>query len=167
MHTLIGPFINLMILVGIMAYYLRQPMKDFARNRAESIREQVARARDLLERAKARHAEFSSKLKAMDAEISGLKTQAMQDAQAMKSRIVAEAQKLSADISTDAHTAVVTLYSEFKGQIYGELGSRVLDRAEEILRERLTGDDQARIRMEFSHQIEGTPMIETPSEVVS
>ena len=154
MHTLIGPLINLLILVGILVYYLRQPMREFARTRSVSIRDEVARVREQLDRAKTKHSEFSSKLKAMDAEIAGLKNQAIQDAHAAKARIVAEAQKLSANISSDAHNAAVTLYSEFKGQVYGELGNRVLDRAEKILRERLTGDDHERIRREFENQMQ-------------
>jgi F-type H+-transporting ATPase subunit b len=154
MQTLIAPFINLVILLSLLAYYLRQPLKDFARNRSVSIRDELNQVRTQLQTAQQKHAEFSSKLKAMDAEIAGLKTQATQDAQQMKGRIVAEAQKQSSNIVTDARNAAVTLYSEFKGQVYSELANRVLDRAETILRERLTGDDRARITKEFTHQVE-------------
>ena len=154
MHTLIGPLINLLILIALLTYYCREPMKSFARTRSITIRDELARVREQLGQARTRHSEFSSKLKAMDAEIAALKNQALQDAQAMRTRIMAESQKISANISSDARNAAVTLYSEFKSQIYGEVGNRVLDRAEEILRERLTGDDRARICQEFSHQIQ-------------
>jgi hypothetical protein len=78
----------------------------------------------------------------------------IQDANAMKSRIVAEAQKLSGNVIEDAKHASAVLYTEFKSSLYSELGARVLDRAEIILKERLTGDDRARIRKEFSTQVE-------------
>lgn len=154
METLIAPVVNLVILIGLMAYYLKQPLKEFAKGRHHSIRTELEAVRNQLANAKTKHAEFSSKLRAMDAEIAGLKTQAVQDAEGLKKKVQAEAQKLSSNIIEDAKHASKVLYSEFKGQLYSELGTQVLDRAEKILRERLTGDDRARIRQEFSTQVE-------------
>jgi F0F1-type ATP synthase membrane subunit b/b' len=154
MQTLIAPVVNLVILIGVMAYYLKQPLKAFAKDRHVSIRTELDTVRDQLRNAQAKHAEFSSKLRAMDAEIAGLKTQALQDAQILKTKVQAEAQRLSGNIIEDAKHAAVVLYAEFKVQLYSELGGHVLDRAEKILRERLTGDDRARIRKEFSNQVE-------------
>jgi F-type H+-transporting ATPase subunit b len=153
METLIAPFINLLILLGLMAYYLRQPLKEFAQGRAVTIRQDLKTVGEQLEQANQKHAEFSSKLKAMDAEIVGLKNQAIQEGQGMKARIAAEAQKQAANIVTDARNAAVVLYSEFKSQMYMELGNRVLDRAEQIIRERLTDADRARISQEFTSQV--------------
>lgn len=154
MQTLLAPVVNLVILIGIMAYYLRAPLKAFASNRHHSIRTELEAVRNQLRDAKGKHIEFSSKLRAMDAEIAGLKNQAIQDAQALKKKVQAEAQRFSGNIVEDARRASHVLYAEFKTQLYSELGARVLDRAEKILRERLTGDDRARIRKEFSTQVE-------------
>lgn len=154
METLIAPLINLLILVGALVYYLRKPLKTFAETRHHAIREDLESVRNLLRGAQEKHEEFSAKLRAVDAEVSGIKTQMIQDAQAMKSRIVAEAQRLSGNVIEDAKHASAVLYTEFKSSLYSELGHRVLDRAEAILKERLTGDDRARIRKEFSSQVE-------------
>jgi F0F1-type ATP synthase membrane subunit b/b' len=154
MQTLIAPFINLLILVGVLVFYLREPLKVFAETRHHTIREDLESVRNQLRAAQEKHAEFSAKLRAVDAEVNGIKSQMVQDAQAMKSRIVAEAQKLSGNVIEDARHASAVLYTEFKSSLYSELGSRVLDRAEAILKERLTGDDRARIRKEFSSQVE-------------
>lgn len=154
MQTLIAPLINLLILVALMVYYLREPLKEFAQNRAVSIREDLKTAKEQLTVAQQRYSEFTSKLRAVDAEVVSLKSSATQDAATMKSRIVADAQKISANVVSDARNAAVILYSEFKGQLYSELGGRVLDRAEAILKERLTGADRARIAQEFTNQVE-------------
>jgi F-type H+-transporting ATPase subunit b len=154
MQTLIAPLINLLILVGLLSYYLRKPLKTFAETRHHAIRTDLDSVRNQLRGAQEKHAEFSAKLRAVDAEVSGLKAQMVQDAQAMKSRIVNEAQKLSGSVIEDAKHASAVLYTEFKSSLYSELGARVLDRAETILKERLTGDDRARIRKEFSSQME-------------
>jgi F0F1-type ATP synthase membrane subunit b/b' len=154
MATLIAPFINLLILVGVLVFYCRKPLQVFAETRHHTIREDLETVRNQLRNAQEKHAEFSAKLRAVDAEVSGLRAQMIQDANAMKSRIVAEAQKLSGNVIEDAKHASAVLYTEFKSSLYSELGARVLDRAEIILKERLTGDDRARIRKEFSTQVE-------------
>jgi F-type H+-transporting ATPase subunit b len=154
MSELIFPFINLVILIVIFVVYLREPIAKFVTDRHVTIRDELQRVRALLGQAQSQFDEFSGKLKAMDAEIAGLREQAKQDASAAKSRILAEAQRLSATIVTDARASAQGLYSQLKQELFAEIGSKVLDRAEAILRERLTGDDRARIRREFSTQVE-------------
>ena len=154
MSELIFPFINLSILIVIMVVYLREPLRTFVLDRHTGLRDELRRVRDLLSQAQARYNEFTSKLKAMDAEIASLRDQAKQDAAASQSRILAEAQKLSATIISDSRASAQGLYSQLKSELFADVGSRVLDRAEVMMRERLTGDDRARIRREFSTQVE-------------
>jgi F0F1-type ATP synthase membrane subunit b/b' len=154
MSELFAPTVNLLILIGILAYYLRAPMKQSIRDRHAGLRDELARVRDLLRQSQEQYQEFSSKLKAIDAETTALRQQAIQDAQAAKQRLLADAQRLSMNVATDARRAADSLYVELKGQLSSEIGNRVLERAEQILRERLTGDDRARIRKEFSSQVE-------------
>ena len=56
----------------------------------------------------------------------------------------------------DAKAASETLFTDLKNQLRAELSTQVLARAETILTERLTGDDKARIRREFSKQVESS-----------
>jgi F0F1-type ATP synthase membrane subunit b/b' len=154
MNELILPFINLLILIGVLAYYLRAPLRAFVLERHTTLRDELRRVRDLLANAKARYDEFTAKLKAMEAEIQSLRDQARQDAATAKSKILAEAQALSATIVSDARRSAQGLYGQLKSELFVQAGQRVLDRAEELLRERLTGDDRARIRHEFSAQVE-------------
>ena len=153
MHTLIAPFINLLILIALLVYYLRQPLKDFVHGRHLSIHGDIKKAQEQLRDAQARHEEFSAKLKAIDAEVSALHQQARQDAEATKARIIQEAKRLSDNIVSDAKSASQALVSELKDELYHELGSHVLSRAEKIISERLTSEDRARIRKDFSQHV--------------
>lgn len=154
MSELIFPTINLAILLVIMVVYLREPIRSFVRVRHETLRDELRRVRELLSGAKTKYEEFSSKLKAMEAEIQSLRDQARQDAAASQARVLAEAQALSATIVSDARKSVQGMYGQLKSELFVEVGHKVLDRAEVLLRERLTGDDRARIRHEFSSQVE-------------
>jgi F0F1-type ATP synthase membrane subunit b/b' len=154
MSELFAPTINLLILIGILAYYLRAPMKQSVHDRHANLRDELARVRQLLLQAQEQYNEFTSKLSAIDAETTALRQQAVQDAQAAHHRIMTDAQRLGSSIAADSRRAAEALYSELKTQLSSEMGIRVIDRAEAILRERLTGDDRARIRNEFSSQVE-------------
>jgi F-type H+-transporting ATPase subunit b len=154
MSDLIYPTINLAILIAVMVVYLREPIKAFVRTRHEGLRDELRHVRDLLANAKTKFDEFSAKLKAMEAEIQSLRDQAKQDAGSAKTKIIAEAQGLSATIITDARRSAQGLYGQLKSELFVEVGHKILDRTEVLLRERLTGDDRTRIRNEFSTQVE-------------
>ncbi len=154
MSELFAPTINLLILVGILVYYTRHPIRKSVQDRHDGLREELTRVRELLRQAQDQYNEFSSKLKAIEAETNALRLQAVQDAEAAKHRIVTDAQKMSQGIASDSRKAAESLYVELKAQLANEIGGRVLARTEAILRERLTGDDRARIRKEFSTQVE-------------
>jgi F-type H+-transporting ATPase subunit b len=154
MSELIYPAINLAILIALLFVYTREPVRGFVRTRHETLRDELRRVRDLLTNAKAKFEEFSAKLKAMEAEIQALRDQAKQDAAAVKTKILAEAQVLSANVVTDARRSAQGLYGQLKSELFVEVGNKVLDRAESMLRERLTGDDRARIQRDFSTQVE-------------
>ena len=154
MSGLLAPTVNLSILIGIMVYYLRAPIRAFVSDRHNTLRDELHRVRDLLAQAQTKYNEFTGKLKSMDAEIISLREQAKQDAAASKTRIIADAKKLSTTIVTDARASAQGLYGQLKSELFAEIGAQVLDRAEVLMRERLTGDDRVRIRQEFSKQVE-------------
>jgi F-type H+-transporting ATPase subunit b len=154
MSDLIFPLINLLILIAIMVVYLREPLKGFVLNRHETLRDELQRVRDLLVQSQSKYDEFTHKLKSMEAEIVTLREQARQDAAASHTRITTEAKHLSTTIVSDARVSAQGLYAALKHELLAELGNKIMDRSEAILKERLTGDDRARIRNEFSAQVE-------------
>ncbi|MCM2277986.1 MAG: ATP synthase F0 subunit B [Oligoflexia bacterium] len=154
MHGLIAPTFNFLVLLAILVYYLREPIRQFVHSRHVTVRDELKSVRELLRQAQEKHDEFSSKLKAIEAETTALREQAQQDAQVAKLRILSEAQRLSGNIVVDARATAEGLLKEMKNELYLDLAGRVLERAETILKARLTGDDRARFRQEFSMQVE-------------
>jgi F-type H+-transporting ATPase subunit b len=155
MHELIAPVINLAILVTLLVIYLRKPLAQFVTARHETLRDQILNVRKQLTGAQEKYEEFSAKLRTIDSEIAVLREQARQDAQGAKQRAVSEVQRLSANVVSDARAASAQLFDDLKSQLRHDLAVRALDRAEAILNARLTGDDKARLRQEFSTQVEG------------
>ncbi|MEK6580205.1 MAG: ATP synthase F0 subunit B [Bdellovibrionota bacterium] len=154
MHSLISPTINLVILLSVMVYYLRQPLRGYVSGRHSSLKDELERVRELLKKAKAQFEEFSAKIGSMDSEIRAMKDQAKEDASQIRTKIAAEADRAAKNALADAKAGAESLYADLKGRLYLELSQKVLERAEKLLHERLTGDDRARIRKEFSKEVE-------------
>lgn len=154
MESLIASTVNLLILLGFLGYKLRGPLKEFVSQRHTLLKTEIQTVSNQLKEAQEKFNEFSSRLKSVQSEVSAIREQNKQDALQMKQRILNEAQRTATTIVSDSKTVAQGLYSQLAGQLYTELSFRVLDRSEKLLRERLTGDDRARIRQEFSRQVE-------------
>jgi F0F1-type ATP synthase membrane subunit b/b' len=157
MRTLVLPFLNLAILVAIIVYKARGPFQELLLRRHESTRDGLRSVRDRLKGAHGKYEEFSAKLKTIDAEIAVLREQSHQDAQASRQRIAQEAQRLSAALAVDARSAAGSLFVDLRAQLRRELGERILERAEALLKARLTPENRGKIRREFSQALKGSP----------
>ncbi len=149
-----GPYINFTILVALLYWKLKEPVRKMVAERHSFIRDEVSRVEQLLANSKSRFDEFAARLKAIDAEVNSLRAQSAQEGEAMKLRIMADAKRLSGVIVADSQAGVRDVFSDARNELRLRLGLKVLDRAEQILRTRLTGDDRARIRQEFSRKVE-------------
>lgn len=154
MNTLVAPFINFLILIGLLIYFLREPLHTFVSQRFETIRDTVKKVRDMLTQAQDQYDEFSAKLKAIDVEVAALHEQAKQGAHAAQTRVVQEAQRMSQLILADAKVSVENIFSDLRADLRIKLATQILERVEELVKDRLTGDDRAKIRQEFSIHVE-------------
>ncbi len=155
MEHLIAPAVNFFIFVALLAFLLPPKVRAFVLSRHNFIRDEVVRVQGQLHSSKTRFDEFSAKLKAVEAEVAAIRDQSAQEAEATRARIVNDAKKLAVQIVSDARLSADSLFGDLRAQMRAEMVSRVIARAEVILRQRLTGDDRIRIRREFSRQVEG------------
>ena len=156
MQTLIAPFINLIALLAILGFYLRKPLADLVVSRHVSLRDGLLGAREALRAAQESVSSLSERIKGMDAELAALRAQAREDGEKIRNSILVSAKSLSAAILADARSSAASAQSEFRASLRRELAGMALSRAEVRLRDRLTGEDHARIRREFSTLVEKT-----------
>lgn len=154
MEGLFASCFNLFILLAFLVYKLRAPLRDFVSQRHVLLRTEIQTVSQQLKAAQEKFDEFSAKLKSVNSEVASIQDQTKQDAALMKQRILADARRAATTVVADSKAVAQGLYSQMAVQLYSELSFRVLERGETLLRERLTGDDRARIRQEFSRQVE-------------
>lgn len=152
--ALVPPAINLGVLLAFLFVKLKDPVRASVAARSVNVRDEVARVEGQLKTAQDRHAEFTAKLKAIEAEVAAIREEARQDGAAARTRIQNEAKRLGAQIVADAQSNSQALFGDLRNLLRRELGEQVLDRAERLIRERLTHDDRVRIRRAFSQQVE-------------
>ncbi len=154
MQTLLWPTINVVVLVAVLARFLKSPLQQFVAQRHHSIKSELEDVREQLVAAQAKHEEFTAKLKALGAEVVAMRNQSLQDAKLIQAKVLADAQRVSEGLLAGAEVSARALYQDFAERVRVELANKVLSRAEALLRERLTGEDRVRICREFSKQVE-------------
>ncbi len=155
MAKILPSFFNLAVLVGILFYYLKKPLRDWVFQRHHSTKKELEDVANLLKQAQKDTQDLQIKLRTLDQEVAALHEQYRSDAIEASARVLKEAQQLSSRIVADSSTAAQAMISDLRQQMLTEIGNRVLDRAETLLRDKLTRDDRVRIRQEFSQQMGG------------
>jgi|GEM_PF-831641 len=147
-------FVNLIIFASILYRFGKAPFVDFVASRSATLREQITDAKLKLQAAQDQFNEYRARLDSMGAEVAALRAQNAQDVAAVTARIREDAAKQSQRIVAEARVAREASIEAAKARLVADLGSMVLTRAEMLIKERLTGDQKARIRKEFSNQVE-------------
>ena len=85
------PVANFIIFVGVLYYFLNQPLRDYLATRSSAIRKDLVEAAELKATANAQLATIEQKLQALPGEISALRTRGAEEIRAEEQRIAAQA----------------------------------------------------------------------------
>jgi len=85
------PVANFIIFVGVLYYYLNQPLKDYLASRGATIRKDLVEAAELRATATSQLTTIEQKLAALPAELSALRTRGAEEIKAEEQRIAAQA----------------------------------------------------------------------------
>jgi F-type H+-transporting ATPase subunit b len=152
--------LNLVLLVGVLVWFGRLPVRQFFGERRHRVREDLESSARLLSEAEARLAEWQAKLASLDAEIAEAHATSHRLAEAERERILAEARSSAERIRRDATTAVDQELRRARASLRAEAADLALELAERILREELTGADRERLVAEFVERLERAPRAE-------
>ncbi len=154
LRTLAFQSLNLAVFVGIIYRAAKPSFVGFVAQRSVTLREQIIEAKKRLETSQQQYAEYRARLESMGAEVAALRAQNAQDIAAVSSRIKEESSRQAQRIVSEARLARDASISASKARLARELGRLVLARAELMIKDKLTGDQKAKIRRDFSNQLE-------------
>ena len=154
MSSLFAPAVNLSLLVGVLFYFLRLPIRDFIGQRHKTWSSDLQSARELLKSAQDSYEEYTAKLNAVDVELQAIRESARREAAQTRDRIVLEARNTSTRLLSDSRSLAQNVFVETRRLLMTELGSQVVARSELLLNDRLTPENRKELRSDFARKME-------------
>ena len=145
--------IALALLLGVLVYFTREPLKNFLLDRSEGIRRQIEGAEAALASARAEAAELRARLERASQETEAFVRAAA--AQAESERVAARerAEQAAERIRQEAKRSADQEIARARRELQDEAAQLATSIAAEILRQGMTPDDDRRLVGEFVEQI--------------
>jgi F-type H+-transporting ATPase subunit b len=146
--------LNLFLLIAVLVYVGRKPIRTFFAERRLQIREELDEAAKLRDEAEARFTEWQRRLVDLDTELDQLRARARERAETERDRILADAAATAERIRDDAHAAIEQETRRAQALLRDEASSLAIELAEGVLAREVTDADRGRLVDEFIARIE-------------
>lgn len=134
--------VNLTILLLVLVYYLKQPVKNFLIERRGIIGNEIDDAQKAIAEAKKIHAEYEEKLKHLDEEIRSLKESIQQQGEIERKEILKQAEMASEKIIAEARESIELESARARREIQSQAIELALDIAEDLIKQHLSSSDK-------------------------
>lgn len=145
--------IGLALLLGVIVYYTRAPLKSFLLERSEGIRRQIEGAEAALATAQAEAAELRARLSSASREQEAFVRAVAEQAEAERGLALERAQQSAERVREESRRAADQEIARARRELQDEAAQLATTIAAEILRQGITSDDDRRLLGEFVEQI--------------
>jgi len=145
--------LNFAVVVGILWYFLRKPLKNGLAGRSKDIEKTLAEAKKAKEEAEAKFAEYDRKLTQATEEIAEISAAIRRDGELEKQKIIENARILAEKIEKDAEAAADIEVAKAKEQLQKEAVQLAVALAEDLLKKNFTKEDDARLIDEYLKKV--------------
>lgn len=142
---LLFALLNFAIFLGLLVKFAGPKLAGFLRTRHETVKGQLEDAARLRAEARAKLDEYNRRIAAMDAEVARLMAEIRAEAEAEREMILQQARSQAEALKKDAERRIEAEVARARLTLEREVSAAAVAAAETILRERTTGDDQARM----------------------
>jgi F-type H+-transporting ATPase subunit b len=151
---LVWQAVNLLLLIAVLVYFARKPLRTFFEDRRKQIKGELDDAASLLAQAEARYADWQRKLIDLDSDLAEVQAEGRRRADEERESILADAQAIADRIHRDAVAAVEQELRRAQAVLRNEAAELATEIAEQILREKLQSSDSDRLMDEFITRVE-------------
>ena len=144
---------NFAVMVGVLVYLLKKPLKGFFASRTESIRKSLSDLEGKKREAEERCAEYKAKLAALDKETERIVAEYIEEGETAKSKIIAQAEQQAEYIKHQARTAIDQEIRAAREALQQEVADLSTAAAEEVLKQHIGVEDQERLIQEFTTKV--------------
>ena len=144
---------NFALMVGLLVYFIRKPIRNGLRNRREEIETMLADAQAAKEAAEAKYREYSEKLEKATEEIEGISAAIRREGELERDKILAHARDMSEKILQEADARATNAVARAKDELRAEAAQLAVDLAEEYLKKEFSPSDQKRLVEEYMQKV--------------
>lgn len=148
--------IDLALLIGILYYVLRAPLRDYLAKRQDGIREALFAAERAREEAEAKAAEYTEKLRALEVEARAYRVRAEAEAKQEAERLIEGARQRADAMKVQSEKLLAEELRRAREELRAEVVSAALELAREMIRESLTPQDQERLLTDYVATLHST-----------
>ena len=147
--------INFAIIVGLLFYFLRKPVRDMFKNRTAEIAKAMEESKAARERALAALAEMERKAREMDAETRTMIADAQVRGEKDKQALIEEGRKIVREIQEQVKIGADIEVQKAKADLATEASRLAVDLAEGKIKDTLTKQDHERIVKDYITSVGG------------
>jgi F-type H+-transporting ATPase subunit b len=163
-EQLLWPAFNLVVLIVVLVYFARKPLRDYFASRRSEIQSELTGAADQLAEAEATYAKWQRRLADLEADLEGIRAASRQRAETERDKIVSDARAAAERIRRDASVAVEMEFRRARGKLREEATQLAIELATERLEREVTDADRDRLLDEFIDRIEVTPSLDSANQ---
>jgi F-type H+-transporting ATPase subunit b len=149
----IGKVFNLGIVVFVLVWVARKPLKEFYAGRTVSIQEQLLQAQRAREEAEAKLAEIEQRMGHLDDELHQIRATAEQEAHQEYQRLIAEAERDAEKIIGRARQEIDGMMRAAQMDLKAHVAELSVQIAEQKIRAEITDEDRTRLFGNFVNQL--------------
>ncbi|MCF8054168.1 MAG: F0F1 ATP synthase subunit B [Deltaproteobacteria bacterium] len=145
--------VNFLVLVGLLYYFLADKVRHFFSERREGIKHSLEKADEERKEAKNMYSTYSEKIEKASGEIEKIAESIKTQGTAERDKIIAEAVKMAQKIKEDTKARMEQEYKEASAKLRKEAVQLSVAMAEEILRRKITAEDNEVIVQEYIEKV--------------
>ena len=145
---------NFAVLALALVFLLRKPLSQALGSRIEGIRSQLQDLEARKAEAEKQLAQYSEKLSRLEKESEKIVEDYIRQGNEAKARILKEAESAAEKLQSQAHRNIEHEFQQAKLKLQQEILEKSLVRAEEIIKGRISGEDQDRLVDEYLTKVE-------------
>jgi len=146
--------VNLVILIVVLAYYLKEPLRNFLIERRGIIGNEIEEAKKAIDEAKKRYEEYEGRMKKIEDEVKSLKETIRREGEIERGEILRQAEVASQKIKEEAKETIKLETAKAKREIQSEVVSLAVGLAESIIKQNLKESDERRFMEDFIKKVE-------------
>ena len=154
--SILYPGINFVVLMALLVYFIRKPVKAYTTANAQHMKEMIDDLRRAEAEAKAALAEERAKLKRLDAELASMRAEVAQEAANEKARLTQEAQQLAERLLEQVKQQVALEQSKAMDALRHELADATIELAQKAIRQQMDTTKQQKLVADFTRQLEAS-----------